>query len=99
MVEHLVWFKLKEDVTPEDRIAMMDGLNGLHGLIPGILHLACGEDFSGRSRGFHIGLIVRFDSRAALEAYGPHPAHAAFVGRFKPLWDDVMALDFDAHGA
>lgn len=99
MVEHLVWFKLKEEATPEDRVAMMDALNGLREAIPGILHLACGEDFSGRSRGFHIGLIVRFESRAALEVYGPHPQHKAFGDSFRHLWEDVMALDFDAHGA
>jgi hypothetical protein len=95
MVEHLVWFKLKEGVAQDDKAAMMNALRELRAAIPGIEHLACGEDFSGRSRGFHIGLVVRFSSREALEAYGPHPAHAAFGAQFRPFWDDVMALDFE----
>jgi Stress responsive A/B Barrel Domain len=95
MVEHLVWFKLKDDVTDEQKQAMVAGLRALRGQIEGIEHLACGEDFSGRSKGYQIGLIVRLTSRAALEAYGPHPLHQAFIQRFKPLWEDVMALDFE----
>jgi len=96
MVEHLVWFKLKEDTSDEDKRAMMDALRQLKNQIPDIEHLACGEDFTGRSRGFQIGLIVRFTSREALEIYGPHPAHKAFGDKFRVLWDDVMALDFEA---
>jgi len=95
MVEHLVLFKLRDGVTEQDKQAMREGLQALSGQISGIEHLACGEDFSGRSKGYHIGLVVRFTSRAALEDYGPHPAHQAFLARFKPLWDDVLAFDFE----
>ncbi len=95
MIEHLVWFKLKESVTEEQKQQMLDALRALRGQIEGIEHLACGVDFSGRSKGYEIGLAVRFSSRAALEEYGPHPAHKAFGEGFSPLWDDVMALDFE----
>ena len=95
MVEHLVWFKLKEGVSNEQKQAMMQALRGLPSKIEGIEHLACGEDFSGRSQGYEIGLVVRFVSRKALEVYGPHPDHAAFSQGFSDLWDDVKALDFE----
>jgi hypothetical protein len=95
MVEHLVWFKLKDEVTDEQKTAMLNGLRGLQGQIEGIEHLACGEDFSGRSNGYQIGLVVRFSSRQALDEYQPHPIHKAFVEEFRPLWDDVKALDFE----
>jgi hypothetical protein len=96
MIEHLVWFKLKDGVTDEQKNAMLQTLRALKNQIDGIEHLACGEDFSGRSKGFQIGLIVRFSSREALELYGPHPAHKAFGDNFRELWDEVMALDFEA---
>jgi hypothetical protein len=94
-VEHLVWFKLKEGVTQDEKDAMFNALRALPSTIDGIEHLAVGDDFSGRSRGFQVGLVVRFVSREALEVYGPHPAHAAFADGFKHLWDDVQALDFE----
>ena len=95
MVEHLVWFKLKDDVQEEQKQALLSGLRGLAGQIEGIEHLACGEDFSGRSKGYQIGLVVRFTTREALEKYGPHPAHQQFLADFKSLWEDAMALDFE----
>ena len=95
MVEHMVLFKLKENVSDEEKQAMLSGLRALPGAIHSIQHLGSGEDFSGRSKGYHIGLIVQFATRQDLEEYGPHPAHQAFVAQFKPLWDDVLALDFE----
>ena len=94
-VEHLVWFKMKDGVTTEEKSAMFDALRALPQTISGIEHLAVGDDFSERSRGFQVGLVVRFSSREALDIYGPHPDHAAFAEGFKHLWDDVMALDFE----
>jgi hypothetical protein len=96
MIWHTVWFQLKDGVSAEDRAAMQQSLRALRGEIDGILHLGCGEDFSGRSGGYQIGLVVGFASRAALDAYGPHPKHQAFIEQFKPMWEDVKALDFDA---
>ncbi len=95
MVEHLVWFKLKEGVTDAEKQAMMAALRALRGPIEGIKHIACGEDFGGRSKGFQLGLVVRFSSRQALEIYQPHPVHQEFVEGFRHLWDEVMALDFE----
>ena len=94
-VEHLVWFRLKDGVSQDETDAMMNALRALPQTIQGIEHLAVGEDFSERSRGFQLGLVVRFVSREALETYGPHPAHVAFGDDFKHLWTDVMALDFE----
>lgn len=96
MVEHLVWFKLKDTVTAEEKAEFQQALRDLDGKIDGIEHLAVGEDFSGRSQGFQIGLVVRLTSREALAAYGPHPDHVAFIEGHKHLWDEVRALDFEA---
>ncbi|HEX8833276.1 MAG TPA: Dabb family protein [Abditibacteriaceae bacterium] len=97
MVEHLVWFKMKEDVAENDKQAMMQALRDLSGKIDGIEHIACGEDFSGRSGGYQVGLVVRFSSREALDLYQPHPIHQAFVSGHKHLWDDAKALDFETN--
>jgi hypothetical protein len=96
MIWHTVWFKLKDGVTDEQKQEMLDALDALPSQIEEISSLACGEDFCGRSQGFHIGLVVSFATRADLEAYAPHPFHQNFIARFKPLWEDVAALDFEA---
>ena len=96
MVWHTVWFKFNEGVTNEQKTDMLNALNELPDAIESIQTLACGEDFCGRSQGYHVGLVVTFNDRYALDEYGPHPYHQNFIARFKPLWESVIALDFEA---
>lgn len=96
MVWHTVWFKFNEGVTDEQKTEMLNALNELPDAIESIKTLACGEDFCGRAQGYQVGLVVTFDDRYGLEEYGPHPYHQNFIARFKPLWESVMALDFEA---
>ena len=96
MVEHLVFFKLKDGITEDEKRELMHALMAMRTQIPEIQYMACGEDFSGRSRGFGIGLVVRFENRAGLDVYQPHPVHQAFIEAHKSKWMDVMALDFEA---
>jgi hypothetical protein len=102
MVEHVVLFKWKEDAAPEAVQAVIRGLKALNDKIPGIMDLSCGENFSARSQGFHCGLVVRFINRAALDVYGPHPAHQEVVQNLiAPIRADILAVDYeigeDAH--
>ena len=85
MVEHLVWFKLKEGVSDEDKSAMLQALRALKTQVPNILHLACGEDFSGRSKGFQIGLVVRFPNRPGAGRIWP-------ASRSRGVWPKLPAL-------
>ena len=95
MIYHLVWFKLKEGISDEEKAQLKAALEGMIPEIPEILELACGEDFSGRSRGYEWGLAVRFASREAGQIYDKHPKHQAFIQSCKHLWTDVQALDFE----
>lgn len=95
MIQHLVWFKLKEDASREEIAELKTNLLEMPPLIPQILELACGEDFSGRARGFDFGLSVKFASREDGQIYDKHEAHQAFIAKSKHLWRDVMALDFE----
>ena len=94
MIEHQVWFKLRDGWTPEDAATLKRELLALQSKIDGISYAAAGLDISGRSRGFEFGYIARFATRAAYEAYGPHPEHDAFIAANKHIWQDVMALDY-----
>lgn len=95
MVEHTVWFKMADGTGKPEREQLMAALRALKAQIAEIESLAVGEDFSGRSRGFEVGLVVRFKDRAGLEIYGPHPIHKKFIEGHKHLWSEVQALDFE----
>jgi hypothetical protein len=96
MVEHVVLFKLKAGTTAAQKRAAMEALRGLKEQIDGIVDLTCGENFSERSQGYEIGLVVRFRDRAALEAYLPHPAHRGAVEQhIHPIRADVIVVDYE----
>jgi quinol monooxygenase YgiN len=96
MVEHVVLFKLKPEATEQQRRAMLEGLRGLRQAVPGVVDLSCGTNFSDRSQGHEIGLVVRFTDRSALEAYLPHPAHRAVVEQLiRPISDGVIVADYE----
>jgi hypothetical protein len=96
MIHHLVWFKLRDDIAPEDKEFLKLQLLGMVEEIPQIVEMACGEDFSGRSRGFEWGLLVKFQTREDGQIYDKHPVHQAFIARCKHLWSEVQALDFES---
>lgn len=96
MIHHLVWFKLKEGITAEEKALLKANMLEMGPQIPLIVNIACGEDFSGRSRGFEFGLSVLFETPEDLKIYDQHPAHQAFIAKSKHLWTDVQALDFQA---
>ncbi|HEU4751585.1 MAG TPA: Dabb family protein [Armatimonadota bacterium] len=96
MVEHVVLFKTTPEATPEQKQRAMAELKALKEKIPGIVDLTVGANFSERSQGYDIGLVVRFVDRAALEVYLPHPAHRGCVDEFiAPIKADVIVVDYD----
>ena len=95
MIYHLVWFKMKDGATAADREELAAGLNGMIGHVAEIQELAVGNDFSGRSQGFEVGLLVKCHSREDFDAYAVHPKHLEFIQSHKHLWQEVRALDFE----
>jgi hypothetical protein len=96
MVEHVVLFKLKPETTEEQKSAAIEALKSLKEQIGGIVGLTCGRNFSERSQGYEIGLVVRFRDRAALEAYLPHSAHRGAVEQYiHPIRQDVIVVDYE----
>lgn len=93
-IAHMVWIKFKPGISAARQQHHLDALASLRGKIPGVSELQVGENFTDRANGFTHGLLVTLDSREALAAYGPHPAHAAVAG---PLKDEAefMAMDFE----
>ena len=96
MIYHLVWFKMKDGSSAEDKEQLASGLLAMVPPIPQIVELKVGEDFSTRSRGFEMGLLVTFKNKTDLDTYAVHPDHLAFIAAHKHLWQDVQVLDFEA---
>ena len=95
-IMHIVLFKWIDEATPEAIQQAVHALLDLKNKVPGILEISCGANFSDRGQGFTHGLVVRLTDRAALDAYGPHPAHQKVVVKhINPIRADVLVLDYE----
>ncbi|KAG4959210.1 hypothetical protein JHK87_035843 [Glycine soja] len=97
IIEHVVLFKVKEDVAPSEADTMVERINSLASLEQ-LLHLTVGPLFRIRtsppSLKFTHFFHTRFNSKDDLRSYVAHPAHVAVVKANTPLVDDAMALDW-----
>jgi len=96
-ITHIVLFRWRPDTSAQAIDAVVEGLQELPARVPGILELEVGANFSDRSQGYELALLVRFADRAALEAYGRHPDHLKVVEeRIKPHLDSLVVADYEA---
>ncbi|MED6192993.1 hypothetical protein PIB30_014979 [Stylosanthes scabra] len=100
MIEHVVLFKVKDDVAPSEVDAMVDRINSLNSLDQP-LHLTMAPLLSFRSTqpsfNFTHILHARYNSKTDLQEYTVHPTHVAVVKVNAPLCQDTMALDWLAN--
>lgn len=91
-LEHMVWIKFKDGVSDERKQDHLRGLASLKAKVPGIRHLAVGENVTERANGYTHGLLVTLDDTAALKAYADHREHLKVA---TPLKEDADLLAMD----
>ncbi|PLS03351.1 Dabb family protein [Neobacillus cucumis] len=97
MYEHMVFFKFKENITPEKEQELLEKLLSFKGVIPGIVELSAGINVTAeeeRKQGYGLGLRVTFDNKESLDQYGPHPAHQDFVKSLDNVIENVVVVDY-----
>jgi len=97
MIDHLVVFKFNNKTTLAKQQEWVEQLLALQEQIPGIVALTAGinvTEETDRIQGYTIGLRVTFADQDALRAYGPHPAHQAFVASLDGWVEDVIVVDY-----
>ncbi len=95
MIEHVVLFRVAEGTPAEQTEAMMRGLKSLKTEIPEVVSLSCGPNISDRGDGFTHGLVVRFESPEALDAYLEHTRHQQLVQEVVlPIAERIVVCDY-----
>lgn len=97
---HIVFFRLR-DRSPggqskaEVAAELKRRFEALVGVIPGLTRCEVGLDILGGDEASDLALHTEFESRAAFDAYPPHPAHQAIVGLLKEMKTERRAVDFE----
>ncbi len=93
MIEHMVFFKVKEENKNVEKIAA--ALIALQEKVPNIREISAGRNFSDRSQGFNLGLRVLLNSDVDLDAYRQHPAHVHVLETLiKPAVEAIVVMDY-----
>lgn len=100
MVVHIVFWRLHEqglNGKPKEENAreMKRQLEGLMGKIPGLLKCHVGFDFAHTPESADVAMYMEFESKAALDAYTPHPAHQEIVGFLKQVRSERRVVDYE----
>jgi len=99
MVKHIVLWKLKDSALgatkQENAVKMKQMLEALHGVVPGLVKLEVGIDFSATDASGDIVLYSEFPDRAALDAYQAHPEHQKSVAFVKEVVSERRLVDYE----
>lgn len=94
MVEHVVLLKIRNGTADEKIKAMTDALENLIKVIPQLVEIHAGINFSDRNKGYRIMLVSRFMNQEDLSVYMAHPEHKRVVSEYiEPIREDVLVGD------
>lgn len=99
MVKHVILWKLKEELTAEEKVSVKagikEGLEGLQGQIPGLKEIHVYTEGLASSN-VDLMLDSLFEDEASLKGYAVHPAHVAVAdGKVRPYTAVRSCLDFE----
>lgn len=97
MVHHIVLWNFKAELSDEDRktagTVIREKLEAVKEKVDGVLSLEVVTDALASSNK-DIGLIARFESEEALNAYQTHPAHVEAGAYIRTVTCDRTCLDY-----
>lgn len=100
MVRHVILWKLRDELTPEEKetvkIGIKEGLEGLMGQVPGLIDIKVNIEGRLDSSNADVMLDSLLESPEALKGYATHPAHVAVAdGKVRPYTCLRTCLDYE----
>ena len=98
MVKHVILWTLKDELSEAEKAevkkGIKEGLEGLKGVIPGLVDIKINTDGLPSSNA-DLMLDSTFDDEEALKAYSVNPAHVAVAdGKVRPYTKTRTCLDY-----
>ena len=105
MISHVVLFRSKSDLSPQDRSALLAAFTFAVQTIPDVRGVRAGRRVI-HGAGYEqaapdiadVLIVIDFDDLAGLQAYLRHPAHAELGARFNRSLESGLIYDFEVGG-
>lgn len=95
MITHIAIFKWKKSAKKGEINNALRDVSGLKSKIPGIIYIACGENFSKHGKNFTHAVVVTAKNKSTLKAYREHPDHVAVAEKIGKMEKDGIGIDFE----
>jgi hypothetical protein len=100
MFVHIVFWRLHEQGAngqskQENALELKRRFEALVGVVPGLTRCEVGIDMSRSGDSSDVALYSEFESKAALDAYQPHPAHSEIVDFLKGVRSERRVVDYE----
>ena len=100
MVKHIILWKLREELSAEEKetvkAGIKAGLEGLQGVVPGLQSVHVQTDGVLHSSSADVMLDCTLESPEALQGYAQHPAHQEVANtKVRPYTAVRTCLDFE----
>jgi len=95
MVDHLVFFAVRNGISSENVEDLISSIRNLKDQVSSTVDLSVGEDFSGRAGEYTHALFARFEDRDGLHEYLGHPAHLAVVEKLDERTTGRIVADYE----
>ena len=94
MLIHIVCWKYKDEISPEQREEHRAKLLDLKNVIREVVDLKVGADVLNLARSYDTGLVATFENLENLDAYTVHPVHQEAVAFGRQIAAHVVSVDF-----
>lgn len=89
-------FQFRSETSPDQVVALREGLHALRGAIPEIRRLSFSPNLAPGADEWPWVLVVHVDDMSALQRYAEHPAHRKVVEELlTPIREARLAADVD----
>jgi len=95
MIQHILHWNYKDDITEEDRARIEADLEALPNMVPSLRALRWGTVIGGRNQTFSHTFVMLFDDMEGLQEYATHPAHIRFAAPFREACAAQVVVDFE----
>ena len=95
MIQHILHWNYKDDVTEDVRARIEAELEALPDQVPSLRGLQWGPVTGGRNQTFSHTFVMLFDNIEGMQEYASHPAHLGFAAPFREACAAQVVVDFE----
>lgn len=95
MVSHIVMFKFQDNIQDDKAHKAKDMILSLKELVPVVLDIEAGLNFSNEDRSMDLSLSVKLQNREDLDTYVVHPEHIKVVNYLKSIISYSKVVDYE----